>query len=152
MAHEVQVTTDIDAPAATVWAMVADLPRMAEWSPENEGVTWRKGATATVPGASFRGTNRNGAKSWSTSGTVVESVPGRVLSFRVTAVGMRVSLWSYRFEEIGTGCRVTESWVDERNPLVRAISMPISGVGDRTAHNRQGMELTLARLKAAAES
>jgi len=152
MADDVSVTTEIRAPAEEVWAMVADLPRMREWSPENDGVVWRKGVASAVPGARFSGTNSAGRKTWETSGTIVEAEPGRVLSFRVTAVGMRIALWAYRFEATDTGCRVTETWTDERNVLARVLGKPVSGVSDRAAHNRVGMDQTLANLKAAAEA
>jgi len=152
MADELVVTTEIRAPVEQVWAMVADLPRMSEWSPENERVEWRKGATTAVPGATFAGRNRHGSKSWSTTGKVVEVEPGRVLAFRVTALGMKVARWSYRIDATDDGCRVTESWLDERNALVKAMGKPVSGVSDRVAHNRAGMEQTLANLKAAAEA
>ena len=152
MADQVSVTTEIRAPAEQVWAMVADLPRMKEWSPENDGAVWRKGATSAVPGASFSGTNSRGKKSWETVGTIVEAEPGRVLSFRVTAVGMKVALWTYRFEPTDSGCAVTETWTDERNALVKALGKPVSGVSDRRTHNATGMEETLAKLKAAAEA
>ena len=75
-----------------------------------------------------------------------------MLSFRVTAVGMKVALWTYRFEPTDAGCTVTETWTDERNALVKALGGPVSGVADRVAHNRAGMEQTLANLKAAAEA
>jgi uncharacterized protein YndB with AHSA1/START domain len=152
MADEVQVTTEIGAPAAQVWAMVADLPRMAEWSPENESAVWRKGATAAEPGATFAGTNRKDKKSWNTIGTILEAEPGRVLSFRITAVGMKVAVWRYTFEPTDSGCSVTETWTDERNALIKALSKPVSGVSDRATHNRAGMEQTLVNLKAAAEA
>jgi len=152
MPDHVHVTTEIAAPAEQVWAMVADLTRMREWSPENDSVVWGKGSTSAVPGATFSGTNSQGGKSWKTVGTVVEAERGRVLSFRVTAVGMKVALWTYRFESTSTGCLVTEEWDDERNALVKALGRPVSGVSDRVAHNRAGMERTLANLKAAAEA
>jgi len=152
MSEPVSVTTEIHAPAEQVWTMVADLPRMKEWSPENDGAVWRKGATEAAPGASFAGSNRQGTKSWSTVGTIVDCEPGRTLSFRVTAVGMKVALWSYRFEPTDSGCRVTETWTDERGALAKALGRPVSGVADRTIHNRAGMEQTLANLKAAAEA
>lgn len=148
----VEVSTDIAAQASDVWAMVSDLTRMGEWSPENEGCRWIKGATGPVAGAKFTGSNRRGAKSWSTTGTVIESDPGRVFSFRVTAGPLKVALWRYTFDETATGCRVTESWFDERGWLVAAMGKPVSGVADRISHNRAGMEQTLAALKASAES
>ena len=152
MADTVVVTEEIAAPAERVWAMIADLPRMGEWSPENEGATWLGGVTAAALGARFRGTNRNGAKQWRTSVRIVECEPGRSFAFKISAGGLGVAEWRYALEPTGGGCRVTETWVDQRGPIVRAFGKPVSGVGDRVAHNRRGMEETLRRLKAAAEA
>jgi uncharacterized protein YndB with AHSA1/START domain len=151
MPESVSVTTEIAAPPEKVYAMVADLTRMGEWSPENTGATWLGGATGAAPGARFKATNSAGKKEWSTTGAIVEAVPGRVLSFRVTAVGAKVALWAYRFEATDGGCAVTESWVDERNAFIKFMGKPVSGVADRATHNRAGMEETLRNLKAAAE-
>jgi len=152
MADQVSVTTEIAAPAEQVWGMVADVTRMGEWSPENEGATWLRGATGPTPGATFRGRNRNGTKTWSTAGAIVDAEPGRLLTFRVTASGFKVARWRYAFEPTATGCRVTETWTDERGRLAKALAKPISGVADRATHNRDTMEQTLERLKSAAES
>jgi uncharacterized protein YndB with AHSA1/START domain len=92
MPDHVSVTTEIAAPPEEVWAMVSDLTRMHEWSPESDGTTWMKGATGAIPGAAFKGTNRAGKKKWATKGTVIEAEPGRVLTFRVTAFGMKVAI------------------------------------------------------------
>ena len=151
MPDALQVRTEIDAPADVVWAMVADITRMHEWSPENSSAVWRRGATSATPGASFTGTNTQGRKSWKTLGTIVEADPGRVLSFRVTAVGLKVALWRYVFAPTASGCTVTEEWIDERGALLKALGKPVSGVADRVAHNRVSMGQTLVNLKAAAE-
>ena len=58
--ESVSVTREIHAPAEQVWAMVSDVTRMGEWSPENLGGAWLGTATGPQPGAKFRGTNRNG--------------------------------------------------------------------------------------------
>ena len=152
MGERVSVTQEIGAPAETVWAMVADITRMGEWSPENEGSTWRGGATGPQPGATFSGANRNGKKTWKTAGRIVDAEPGRLLTFRITAVGLKVAEWRYEFEPIATGCRVTETWIDQRGHVAKSLGKPVSGVTDRAAHNRATMERTLERLKAAAES
>jgi uncharacterized protein YndB with AHSA1/START domain len=152
MTGPVSVTTEIRAPVDQVWAMVADLTRMKEWSPENDGVIWRNGATEAALGASFTGRNRRGHRSWSTAGTIVELERDRALAFRVTAVGMQVARWSYRFESTDTGCRVTETFTDERGAVINILGRLTTGVADRTTHNRAGMEQTLANLKAAAEA
>ncbi len=152
MSGQVSVTREIGAPAELVWSMVSDVTRMGEWSPENEGSTWLGGATGAKPGTRFRGVNRNGTKKWKTLGTVVEAEPGRRFSFRVTAVGFKVADWSYTFEPTPAGCRVTETWVEQRGRLAKTLGKPVSGVADRAAHNRAGMEQTLERLAAVAES
>ena len=64
MTEPVEVTTTIAAPPHAVYALVADLTRMGEWSPETTGVTWLGGADEPRPGARFRGTNRNGVRSY----------------------------------------------------------------------------------------
>ena len=132
--------------------MVADLTRMGEWSPENEGATWLRGATGPKPGATFRGANRNGKKKWRTAGTIVDAEPGRLLTFRIKAAGFKVAEWRYIFDTIATGCRVTETWMDQRGKIAKALGKPVSGVADRATHNRATMERTLEQLKAAAES
>lgn len=152
MTDEVSVNREIAAPADQVWAMVSDVTRMGEWSPETEGATWLGGATGPEPGAKFRGTNRNGNKKWKTVSTIVDAEPGRLLSFRVAVAGLKIADWRYAFEPIATGCRVTETWIEQRGRVAKALAKPVTGVGDRATHNRQGMEQTLDRLKAAAES
>lgn len=152
MTEPVTVTEDIAAPAELVWSMVADLPRMGEWSPENEGARWLRGASGPGTGAVFRGTNRHGRRRWSTTGTVVECQPGRLFSFRISAAGLPISEWRYAVEPAGAGCRVTETWIDQRGTIAKALGKPVSGVADRSLHNRRTMEETLRRLKAAAEA
>ena len=82
MAYPTAVTRDIAAPAEKVWALVSDLPRMGEWSPENAGGTWAKGATGPALGAVFKGTNKNGFRRWSTTVTVVACEPGQGVRVR----------------------------------------------------------------------
>jgi uncharacterized protein YndB with AHSA1/START domain len=151
MAEQLQVSREIGAPADRVWAMVADVTRMGEWSPEAESAVWLDGATGPAPGARFRGTNRYGSKRWDTTSEVVDAEPGRAFAFRVSAKGFKVSEWRYEFEPTDAGCRVTETWTDRRGLIATWGGKSVSGVGDRLAHNRAGMETTLDRLKAAAE-
>lgn len=152
MVDQVSVTQEIGAPAETVWAMVADMPRMGEWSPENEGARWLRGATGPTPGATFQGTNRNGTKTWTTEGTIVDAVPGRLFTFRVDVKGFKVAEWRYVFETTDGGCRVTETWINPRGRIAKALGKPVSGVADRATHDRGTMEKTLERLKQAAEA
>jgi len=146
------VSRQIAAPPERVWALVTDLPRMGEWSPENTGGTWVRGAAGPALGARFKGTNENGKKRWSTEVKVVALDAPRSFEFEVTALGFRVARWGYAIETTGSGCQVTETWTDQRGWLARTLGSSVSGVAERAAHNRAGMEHTLERLAATAES
>ncbi len=148
---EISVSREIAAPAAKVWAMVSDVTRVGEWSPETVSAEWLKGATGPVVGARFTGTNRNEKKSWKTTCTVTESEPGKRFAFAVTVGLIRVARWSYRIDGEGESCTVTETWTDQRAWLARKLGGPISGVSDRAEHNRAGMVATLDRLAVVAE-
>src|SRR5947209_5696078 len=124
---------------------------MGVWSPENTGGKWRGGATGPAVGAKFRGTNRNGFAVWMTSVTITAADPGARFAFDVHALGLPISTWEYTFADAADGCLVTERWTDHRAAWMRTTSV-VTGVRDRTAHNRRGMEETLAKLKATAES
>ena len=153
MTESVSVERVVAAPAETVWAMVSDVTRMGEWSPENVGCEWMGGATGPVVGARFRGTNENGKKSWKTKCTVVDAQPGSLFAFEVKAGPLGVARWEYKIEANGAGeCRVIETWTDQRGKLVTFMGGPVSGVKNRAGHNRAGMKTTLERLAAAAES
>jgi len=157
-----EVSRTIAAPADRLFAMVSDLPRMGEWSSENTGGKWVKGATGPVVGARFKGANRNGWRRWSTNVTVVEADPGRAFVFDVTSMGLGVARWGYRFQPVDDAAgangpaapstHVTEFWEDHRSPMIARITGLAVGVPDRTVHNRTGMEATLAALAAAVES
>jgi hypothetical protein len=151
MPEPVAAEREVRAPAETVWAMIADVTRMGEWSPENVGGEWRRGATGPSVGARFRGRNRRGWRRWSTSCTVVECDPGRRFAFDVSAVGVTVSRWSYELEPTATGCRVVERWTDRRPRWMVGPARVVMGVPDMAVHNRAGIEETLKRVAAAAE-
>jgi len=150
MSNVISVSRVIAAPADQLYAMVSDLPRMGEWSPENTGGSWKGGATGPAVGAKFEGTNRNGKKAWSTVCAVSEATPGTTFAFEVAAVGLKVAGWRYDFEAVDGGTKVTETWTDRRNGLVKFLGKPLSGVADRASHNRASMEQTLERLATAA--
>ncbi|MGQ0632044.1 MAG: SRPBCC family protein [Sporichthyaceae bacterium] len=150
--QRVSGSTQIAASPETVYAMVTDLPRMGEWSPEAAGGTWVKGATGAAPGAKFKGKNRNGNKKWSSVVEVVEASAPTRFAFR-TAVGpLSFAQWIYEITPGGDGCMVTETWVDTRPGLVVPLGKLVTGVGDRAAFTRTSIETTLANLKKAAES
>ena len=149
MAYPTAESREIAAPAGTVWALVADLPRMGEFSPENTGGTWGDGATGPAVGATFSGKNKNGFRRWSTTATVTECEPGRVFEIAITSGRSPIANWRYEFEGTAGGCRVTESWEDHRQFWIR-VSARVLGKHD-AAHAKTEMAATLAKLAAAVE-
>lgn len=146
------VSTEIAAPAEAVWALVSDLTRMGEWSPETTKIVWTGDSTAPAVGATFKGTNKLGPRRWSTKGHIVVADPPRELAWDVSVLGLAVARWGYLIEPTGEfSCRVTETFHDQRGAAVKVLGNIVSGVKDRGVHNAKGMEQTLARLKAAAE-
>lgn len=148
----VSVSRDIAASPEKIWSMVTDLPRMGEWSPENQGGTWEKGATGPEVGATFKGRNNNGKRSWSTSVKVNDCTAPRRFSFGLMVFGKNWCDWVYEIEPTATGSRVTHSWVDHRSKFSQTLGKWVSGVADRASHNKANMEVTLSNLARAAES
>lgn len=141
---------DVDAPADDVYALVSDLPGMADLAEESSGGRWLAPAAGPVVGARFAGSNRRGFRVWRTVATVTDAGPTR-FAFDVRSLGLLVSRWQYDIEPTGTGCRVTESTWDRRPAWFRPLSVLATGVRDRSAENQRNIESTLARLKAALE-
>ena len=151
---EVEVTTPIQASPDRVWELVGDPTRMGEWSPECRRVEWVGRATGPGLGARFRGHNRYGWRSWSTTSTIVRYEPGREIGWDVGFAGFAVAHWAYRIDAQpgGDGCTVVETFRDRRGPVFKTLGPIARGVKDVDAHNRVGMEQTVARIKVAAES
>jgi hypothetical protein len=149
MAYPTAASRDIAAPSDKVWGLVADLPRMGEWSPENAGGKWMNGATGPALGAVFKGNNRNGLRRWSTKVTVVGCEPAKVFEFAVTSGPLEVANWRYEFEDTESGCRVTESWVDKRKPWFATLARVMGEHSAGTAERQ--MAQTLDNLAKAAE-
>ena len=152
MAEKLEITRDIAASPDEVYAAIADVTRMGEWSPECTGGTWLKGATGPAVGARFKGTNEAGGKKWATTCEVTQCVPGERFAFAVKGGPFKVATWSYEFEPTAAGTRVTESWTDQRHPVMAAIFGKVTGVTDRASHNRENMARTLESLERAATS
>ena len=152
MEPDIEVSRDIAASPAEVYAALTDITRMGEWSPETYATEWNDGFDHPEVGARFTGHNRNGDKEWSTQAEIVELEPDRRFFFDCDSNGFVFSKWGYVIEPTEHGCRVTELSQNLIPEAFRATSTEISGVEDRHAHNRAGMERTLERLAAAVES
>lgn len=141
----------VAAPPQHVYDLIADLTRMGEWSPECARIASIDGATGPAEGARFVGHNRSGPgglMKWSRKGTVRAAAPGREFAFATEEGGIEGTVWRYRFEPVGGGTRVTESYEVHKIPTwARIVDVPTN----RAKELRAGMRHTLDRLKAAAE-
>jgi uncharacterized membrane protein len=142
----------IDAPAERIYDLVADMPRMGEWSPECQRVDWTDDSDCPVPNATFVGHNRGGPfglMKWSRRGRVLTADRGREFAFVTEEGGREGTVWRYRFEPAGDGTRVTESYVVEWIPTwARIIDVPTN----RHRELVEAMRHTLQQLKTAAET
>lgn len=152
MSHQVEVIKFVAASPELVYGIISDLPRMGEFSPENTGGKWVKGAAGPAVGAKFVGTNKKGWIRWTTVAKVTEATPAKAFAFDVTAAGMAVAGWGFTLEPADGGTNLTQWWDDHRNPVTRKLTGLALSVPDRPSHNRAGMEATLDRIAAAAEA
>jgi hypothetical protein len=152
MADQVQGTQTMATRPDQIYALITDLPRMGEWSPENIGGKWLGGASGAAVGAKFKGANRHGSKSWSTTVTITEADPGKAFAFAVSVGPISVAEWRYDLASNGESTTVTETWTDRRNPILSLLGGVVTGVRDRADYTRTSINTTLAALKVAAEA
>lgn len=153
IAHD-EVSIEIEAAPDAVYALISDITRMGEWSPECIRCTWTKGAAGPAAGARFKAVNK-GARgpAWYNTPRVTVADPGREFAFNRKGPGIGSYTWRYVLEPTVSGTRVTESFDAERplGSVMTWITEKWVGSQDRDADLHQGMTTTLARLKAAAE-
>ena len=155
MGDDVQACLAMRAAPEVVYDLVSDLPRMGEWSPENQGGEWLDGAKGPAVGARFRGRNRRKLP-WTTTSVVTEADRGRTFAFAVGKPEKPDTRWRYTFAgSADGGCEVTET-CELNDPGAVWKLLTRFGVGVSWAQRpddlRRGMEETLQKLKVAAEA
>lgn len=144
-----QAETTINAPVAKVWELVSNLKNMPRWSPQCRVM---KTFGPLQPGARTINLNRRKLLMWPTTSRIIEVVPEKKLAFRVNENN---TVWSYELEPTETGTRLVETRHAENGVkpvstmLVNAV---MGGVPSFERELVEGMNETLARIKAAAES
>ncbi len=147
-----EVTVHIDAPVAEVWALVSDVTRIGEFSPETFEAKWTKGATGPEVGATFAGhVKRNGVGPtyWSPC-KVTRCVVDEVFEFSVGTDAIAVNNWGYRLAPSGSGTDVTEYFRLEPALPMRLYWLLLGRLRGRT--NEKGMRTTLERMKEVLEA
>lgn len=148
------VRTHIDASPDTVYALVSDVTRTPEFSPEILECTWLDGATGPAVGARFKARNKVANRpAWFNKPVVTVVEPGRRFSFARTEAFAGTVEWTYIFEPDGDGTLVTESYdvTKQLHPIGWFIIGVLFGRKNRQDDLRSGMEQTLERLRAVAE-
>ncbi|GAB2488045.1 SRPBCC family protein [Jatrophihabitans fulvus] len=88
-------TLDVAAPADALWAVVSDVGRTGEWSPECRAVTALGGVRR---GGLLLGRNRRGGTRWVTLSRITEVEPGRAIGWTVLT---NRSQWRYELQSLG---------------------------------------------------
>lgn len=145
-----EARTYIAAPPNRIWAMLADVERMPEWSPECLRCQWLDGATSPAVGVRFRGWNRLAfVGTWTSMNTIVRCVPGAEFAWVVGKNSADPNTcWEYLLTPSASGTDVVERYEMRREPWVVRVYYRLVGRSERL---QRAMDETLHRLKAAAE-
>jgi hypothetical protein len=149
-----ELSIHVDASTQELYALVSDVTRTPQFSPEVVACVWLDGATGPRVGARFEATNAVGrGRRWKNRPVVTVADPGREFAFARTEPLAGTVVWRYRFEPEAGGTRITESYEVTR-PITRPgwfVIERVFGGGDRRAELRAGMQQTLERIRATAE-
>jgi uncharacterized protein YndB with AHSA1/START domain len=139
---------EINAPISKVWSLVSDPGNMPRWSPQCRIM---KPLGPVRPGTRTLNLNRRGLLFWPTTSVITEVVPQRTFAFRIPVNG---TVWSFELEPTANGTRLTETRVAENgvSPLSSIMTkVALGGIEPFEKELVEGMNLTLQRIKAAAE-
>jgi hypothetical protein len=148
------VTVDvfIEAPPATVWALVSDIAVPAQFSTELQSAEWIE------EGVSFRGRNAHpAAGEWETTSYVTVLLPESVFEYAVGDAVNPSASWRWTVEPEGEGTRLTQ-WM-RMGPAPSGLTPAIEAMPDkeerivarRLDEHRFNMLANLAGIKDLAE-
>jgi uncharacterized protein YndB with AHSA1/START domain len=147
----IEESIETSAPPVKVWSLVADLPRMAAWSPQ-VAKTIVRGRPVQL-GTRAINLNRRGLLVWPTRSKVVRFEPHREIALRIKE---NWTIWSFTLEPTESGgTRVVQRREAPQgiSPVSRrATDAALGGVPAFQAELRAGMRQTLERLRADAEA
>ena len=139
--------TVINAPAEAIWAVVADVRRVGEWSAECRGCAWAGDSDAPVPGARFRGANRRSWLRWTRLNEIIVAQAPRRLVWRTIPSGPYPDSVEWQVDLVPDDgrTRVRESFVVLVMPRLMEwlIWLAVPAHRDRTSD----LERDLERLK-----
>jgi uncharacterized protein YndB with AHSA1/START domain len=148
----VSVDRVINAPAATLFAVVADATRHPEIDGSGQLVKAKDGAAHQLTMGSTFDMSMKMVVPYSMSNTVVEFEQDRRIAWQTVQAGplgrfLGGRVWRYEFEPVDGGTKVTESWDLSRDK--QAVFLKHHKVAQSTA---AAMSRTLDRLAEIAEA
>jgi uncharacterized protein YndB with AHSA1/START domain len=141
----VTVERTVDAPAAAVFALIADAANHPVLDGSGSVKSPRSGGQQPLQLGSEFGMSMKRGLPYATKNTVVEYEPNRRIAWRTEAAGPlgRViggRVWRYELEPTGSSTRVRETWDVSQDTLRTVLSLTFA---NRT---RQDMMRTLERI------
>lgn len=142
-----EASTEIKATPEKVWAVVSDLQRMGEWSPQCRKVIVRGGGPVTL-GTKTINVNKRGLLVWPTTAKVVRFEENKEIAYRITENG---SIWSFTITPSENGVKLTERREAPNNTKKVSqvlINVAMGGEKPFDAELVDGMNQTLGKIKA----
>ncbi len=151
MPQPLPISASIEVAAApeAVWAIVSDVTRMPEWSPELRRL-FVIGSKEPRVGMNLVGINRRKYVVWPTTSKVVRFEPGRAVAWKTRESG---ATWTYELEPTATGTRITGRRDLPEFTLGTTLMAPV--IGGAEGHDQEladGIRSTLERIKATVEA
>ncbi|UAK33592.1 SRPBCC family protein [Nocardia asteroides] len=149
MPKNLEASIDIAAPPERVWAVVADLKRMPEFSPQCVRMV---ALGRPAAGTWTINLNRDGKKFWPTTARIVRFEPNQAWAFKVNE---NRTVWSYTLEPTESGTRLIErrdvpngtTWFSRKG-----IDVALGGEASFEEDLVRGMNETLGKIKKAVET
>jgi hypothetical protein len=140
---------EVQASAEQVYAVISDITRIPQWSPETTRAQW-------LAPDRFEAWNRRRLGRWRTVANVVEAQPGCRFSFIVQALGGDWAQWTYIIEPSSTAgaTRLTEVFR-------MCVPLPLGAVvfehlflfiRDRRTDLQANLEVSVGRIRAIVEA
>lgn len=145
----ISATVEVAAAPAAVWAVVSDVTRMPEFSPELRHV-FVVGSKQPRVGMTLIGINRRRYVMWPTTSTVVTFEPGRAVAWKTRESG---ATWIYELEPIATGTRLTGRRELAKISVPTKLLAPV--IGGAAGHDQElaeGIRSTLEKIKTTIEA
>lgn len=151
---EIEQSIDVAAPPAAVWALVSDLKRLSQWSPQVLK-SFVKGGGQIREGTLLTNINHRGLLVWPTHSKVVRFEEEREIAWKIKENG---TTWSFTLTPTTYGDVVGTRVVQRRDApgglselSIRFTDKFMGGQSTFQAELQAGMRQTLAHVKQLAE-